>query len=306
MNNQPIAVFGATGAQGGPVVQALLSANRPVRAIARTESKLHPLAEQGAEIFALDLADVEALKKALSGVAGAFVQLPFVPVAEILENQAHAISEVLEAANVPMTVVTLSGTAPTKLVGAVTLDTKTTTKRIMEQSKAPLVIFEPFVYLSNICSPFTAPRIIYNNEFRYPLTADHRMSWISIEDQAKLALGALQRPDLAGQQFYIGQMFTGPELAAGISDGLGRTIRYVPLTPEQFGRDVVAPFLGEQAGEALVDDYTIINNRPSGLNFEVDTQTILRELNMSLTSVADWTRQQPWEAVAQIGAKVLQ
>lgn len=39
MTDKPIAVFGATGAQGGPVVQALLDANRPVRAIARTESK---------------------------------------------------------------------------------------------------------------------------------------------------------------------------------------------------------------------------------------------------------------------------
>lgn len=84
---KPIAVFGATGAQGGPVVEALFDRGRPVRAIARTPSKLQPLADRGAEIFALDLADAEALKKALTGVGGAFVHLPFLPVMEIVETQ---------------------------------------------------------------------------------------------------------------------------------------------------------------------------------------------------------------------------
>ncbi|MEM7735877.1 MAG: NmrA family NAD(P)-binding protein [Deinococcota bacterium] len=141
--SKPIAVFGATGAQGGPVVEALPEANHPVRAIGHTESKLQGLAKKGAETVALDLADVDALTKALQGVGGAFVHLPFIPVAEILEAQTNAISEALVAADVPMTAVTLSGTAPTSPIGAVTLDTKATTKQIMQASKAPLVILEP-------------------------------------------------------------------------------------------------------------------------------------------------------------------
>jgi uncharacterized protein YbjT (DUF2867 family) len=52
----PIAVFGATGAQGGPVAQALLEAGRPVRAVAHTESKLAGLAARGAQTVAVDLA----------------------------------------------------------------------------------------------------------------------------------------------------------------------------------------------------------------------------------------------------------
>lgn len=303
MTDKPIAVFGATGAQGGPVVQALLDANRPVRAIARTESKLEALAEKGVETVALDLADVDALTNALTGVAGAFVQLPFIPVAEILEAQAQSISKALVAAKVPMTVVTLSGTAPTAPVGAVTLDTKTTTKQIMQASEAPLVIFEPFVYMSNLASPFTAPGVVQDNELRYPLPTDFRISWISIEDQARLALEAIARPDLAGQAFYIGSVSTAGEMAAGISQGIGREIRYVPLTPEVFGREVIAPLLGEQAGEALVDDYNVITSRPQGLPLEVDTQPILKALNTSLTPIADWARQQPWEQIAQIGTQ---
>ncbi|MEM7735878.1 MAG: hypothetical protein AAF267_08815 [Deinococcota bacterium] len=145
-----------------------------------------------------------------------------------------------------------------------------------------------------------------DNELRYPLPADFRIAFVSIEDQARLAINALSRPDLAGKQFYIGSVSTGPEIVAGISEGLGREIRYVPLTAETFGREVIAPLMGEQAGEALVADYNIIRSRPEGLPLEVDTQPILNELNMSLTPVADWARQQPWEQMAQIGRQMAQ
>jgi len=60
-NTKPIAVFGATGAQGAPVAHALLDANLPVHAIARTKAHLQPLAARGARIFATDLTEWKRL-----------------------------------------------------------------------------------------------------------------------------------------------------------------------------------------------------------------------------------------------------
>jgi uncharacterized protein YbjT (DUF2867 family) len=72
-----IAVVGATGAQGGGLVQAIL--NDPhggfaVRAVTRDtgKDKAKALAAKGAEVVKADLDDVESLKKAFAGAHGVF------------------------------------------------------------------------------------------------------------------------------------------------------------------------------------------------------------------------------------------
>src|ERR1700682_869050 len=72
-----IAVVGATGAQGGGLVRAILSdKNGPftARAITRNvnSDKAKALADAGAEVVAADLDDVKSLKKAFEGAHGAF------------------------------------------------------------------------------------------------------------------------------------------------------------------------------------------------------------------------------------------
>src|SRR6202050_1813945 len=90
-----IAVLGATGAQGGGLVRAIL--NDPnggfaARAITRdvNSDKAKELAKLGAEVVAGDVDDLESLKKAFTGatgvVGGTFFWAHFSPAKEI----AHA------------------------------------------------------------------------------------------------------------------------------------------------------------------------------------------------------------------------
>ncbi|XP_040841781.1 nmrA-like family domain-containing protein 1 [Ochotona curzoniae] len=75
-----IAVFGATGAQGGPVVRALLDAKHfAVRALTRDVTKPSALAlkDLGAEVVKCDLDDEASLVAALKGVYGAFLVTNF-------------------------------------------------------------------------------------------------------------------------------------------------------------------------------------------------------------------------------------
>ena len=72
-----IAVVGATGAQGGGLVRAILSdknAGFTVRAITRDvqSDKAKGLAALGSEVVAADLDSPESLKKAFTGAYGAF------------------------------------------------------------------------------------------------------------------------------------------------------------------------------------------------------------------------------------------
>ena len=77
MSKKIIAVIGATGAQGGGLVRAILADKNSeftVRAITRkTDSdKAKELAAAGAEVVAGDLDDVSSLQKAFTGAHGAF------------------------------------------------------------------------------------------------------------------------------------------------------------------------------------------------------------------------------------------
>jgi NAD(P)H dehydrogenase (quinone) len=298
---KPIAVLGATGAQGAPVAHALLDAGRPVRAIARTEAKLEALAARGAETVALDLADADALTHALTGVGGAFTHLPFVPVMPLIEAWATALGQALVAAQVPITVHTASGPVPRAATGVASFDTKAAADRILKAVQAPIVFLEPTGYLANLSAPFSAPSVVAAGELRYPLPAEHRQAWISVEDQAAVVLAALQRPDLAGRSLRIGVQLTGPELAEGIATARGLTVRYVPIDPAEFGR-ALAPMMGAEIGDAVAADYALLAGRAPMLGLDADTGASHAELGVEPTPVADWARAVDWEAAAAIVA----
>jgi uncharacterized protein YbjT (DUF2867 family) len=96
-----IAVAGATGAQGGGLVRAILSdpnGGFAPRALTRdvNSDKAKELAKLGAEVVAADIDDVESLKKVFAGAYGAycvtFYWAHFSPEKEIAEatNMARA------------------------------------------------------------------------------------------------------------------------------------------------------------------------------------------------------------------------
>jgi uncharacterized protein YbjT (DUF2867 family) len=99
-----IAVFGATGAQGGGLVRAILNdpnSEFAVRAITRNihSDSARELAQKGAEVREADIDDVESIRKALEGAYGAyfvtFYWAHFSPEKEMAEvqNMAQAAKE---------------------------------------------------------------------------------------------------------------------------------------------------------------------------------------------------------------------
>lgn len=74
MEKKIILVFGATGHQGGAVVQALMKSDFVIRAVTRdpAQPKSQALAAQGVELVKADYADEESLKRALKGVYGVY------------------------------------------------------------------------------------------------------------------------------------------------------------------------------------------------------------------------------------------
>src|SRR6185295_6881968 len=77
MSSKIIAVTGATGAQGGGLIRAILEDPKKeftARAITRKpdSDKARALARQGVEVVAGDLDDAGSLRRALTGAHGAY------------------------------------------------------------------------------------------------------------------------------------------------------------------------------------------------------------------------------------------
>lgn len=297
----PVAVVGSTGAQGGPVVDALLRAGRPVRALGRSTEGLAALRARGARTVPVDLADPDGLTRALEGVSAAFLHLPFVPVEPLVRAWSEALVRALEAARVPHAVFTLSGPAAGGPTGVASFDTKAVAKEVLATAGLPLVGLEPVGYLDNLSAPFSAPSVLSDGELRYPLPAAHRQRWISTGDQAALAVAALDRPDLAGRWYAVGEPVTGPELAAGIGEGLRRPVRYVPLDPARWSHSLV-PLMGPEVARAVAEDYALLGRAPAALDLIGDTGSVRRDLGVPATPVAAWAATQDWAGSAAVMA----
>lgn len=69
-------IAGVTGHTGAAAATALLAAKKPVRVIVRDAAKGEPWKAKGAEVAIADLGDRDALTRALTGAAGAYLLLP--------------------------------------------------------------------------------------------------------------------------------------------------------------------------------------------------------------------------------------
>jgi uncharacterized protein YbjT (DUF2867 family) len=286
--SQTVAIFGATGAQGSPVVREALAKGHTVRAIARDAARtaqMHP----DAQPIAASLDDEEALAAALDGVDAAFVHFPMPATPEDPANWMKALFAAAHRVSLPLMVYSTSGTAGSRYPSSVMIDASTAGMQAVLGSGIPSIVLQPTVYLENLLPGMFIPRLRSEGVLDYPpLPENQKVTWTSHLDQARVAVAALSRPDLAGNSYEIGSpgAFTGGELAALLADFAGRDTRFDPLTPEAFGQRVADAFGNPGVGYVLTDLYTALSSMPEG-GLEIDTAAIERTFDVSLTTVAD-------------------
>ncbi|MBY4109155.1 NmrA family NAD(P)-binding protein [Rhodococcus fascians] len=148
---RPYAVVGATGGQGGAVVDALLAQGLPVRAVVRRHSaRADRLRERGAEIVVADITDRESSAAALRDSAGAFVMTtPFEdgPAAELA--QGAALVDAAIAAEVPHVVFSSVASADRR-TGIPHFETKAETEALLRRAGLSYTIVGPTYFYDNL------------------------------------------------------------------------------------------------------------------------------------------------------------
>jgi uncharacterized protein YbjT (DUF2867 family) len=252
-----IAVVGATGAQGGGLVRAILndkSGGFTVRAITRDvqSDKAKGLAAMGAEVVAANLDNPESLTKAFAGAYGSFCVTNFwehfSPEKELAQAKGQA--QAAKDAGVQHVIwstledtrkwVPLSDHRMPTLMGKYKVphfDSKGESDAEFTKRGVPTTFLLTSFYWDNLIHFGMGPKKGPDGILAFTLPMDDKkLPCIAAEDIGKCALGIFKKGrEYIGKTVGIaGEHLTGAQMAAALAKALGQTVRYNAVTPEMY------------------------------------------------------------------------
>ncbi|MFN2385055.1 MAG: NmrA/HSCARG family protein [Thermoanaerobaculia bacterium] len=252
-----IAVVGATGAQGGGLVRAIVAdKSGPFQARALTRKpeseKGKALSASGVEAVAADLDDAASLERAFTGAYGAFCVTNyweyFSPERELA--QAGNMARAAKAARLEHVIwstledtrrsIPLEDDRMPTLMGKYKVphfDGKGEADQIFRDLGVPTTFLVTSFYWDNFIYFGAGPK--RGPDGRLALTFpmdDKKLPGIAVEDIGKTAYAIFKRgKEFIGKTVGIaGEHLSGSEMAAAMTRALGQEIRYNAVTPETY------------------------------------------------------------------------
>ena len=243
-----IAVVGATGAQGGGLVRAILAdpnGGYAVRAITRdvNSDKAKALAALGAEVVAADVDSQDSLAEALKGAYGAFFVTFFWDHFSPDKEKQHArnMANAAKAAGVQHVIwssledtrkwIPLSDDRMPTLQGNYKVphfDAKGEANAYFAEAGVPTTILNTSFYWENFIFFGAGPARGEDGSLALTMPmADKKLPGIAVKDIGKTAYNIFKDPSLIGKTVSIaGEHLTGEEMAKGLSTALGESVVY--------------------------------------------------------------------------------
>jgi uncharacterized protein YbjT (DUF2867 family) len=250
-------VLGATGAQGGGLVRAILAdpgGGFRARVLTRDPDaeKARELARSGAEVVAADVDDEASLRRAFEGAHGAFCVTFFwrhmSPEKELA--QASAMARAAKAAGLRHVVwstledtrrwVPLEDDRMPTLMGKYKVphfDAKGEADHVFRDLGVPTTFLLTSFYWDNLIHFGSGPKPGPDGVLAITMPmGDKKLPGIAAEDIGKVAYAIFKRgPEFVGRTVAIaGEHLTGAEMAAALTRALGREVRYNEVSPETY------------------------------------------------------------------------
>ncbi|WP_342373735.1 NAD(P)H-binding protein [Myxococcus stipitatus] len=195
-----LTVMGATGNTGKKVVEMLLAAGQPVRALGRSEKRLGELAARGAEVLAGDSGDVAFLTRAFRGSSAVYAMLPedreSPDYHQDQRRKGEATVQALREARVRH-VVALSSLGADQAEGTgLLLTLRAQEERLRTLQDTNLLLLRPASFFENMLNAL--PVIQHLGINADSVEPDLPVPMIASRDIAAVAASALQRRDWSG------------------------------------------------------------------------------------------------------------
>ena len=299
-----ITVFGATGAQGGGLVRAILNdpeSEFAVRAVTRDPQspKAKALAELGAEVVKGDVDHPESVKAALEGAYGAYFVTFFwdhySPEREM--SAAKTFANAAKEANLKhviwSTLEDVRNHVPLHDNSMPTLNEKYKVPHFDGKGEADQYFIEAGVPVTFLLASFYWENLIYFGmgpkrsedgqlSITFPL-GNKKMAGIAANDIGKSAYGIFKKgAPLFGKYVGLaGDQLSGAEMANALSKHLGEEVLYNEITPEQYRN------LGFPGADDLGNMFQFYRDFEELCNSSRDV-SFSRELNPGLKSFESW------------------
>jgi uncharacterized protein YbjT (DUF2867 family) len=248
-NKNIIAIFGATGGQGGGLANAILDdpdSKFSVRAITRNpdSSKAKILEAKGAEVVQADIDDPASMQRALQGAYGAYFVTffwdHFSPEREMSEARSmaaaaketglkHVIWSTLEDTRL---FVPLSDTRMPTLMDKYKVphfDAKGESDKFFTEAGVPTTFLLTSFYWDNFINFGMGPKLSEGGKYAitFPM-GDRKLAGISVDDIGKCAYGIFQKPEeFIGKRIGIaGAHLTGAEMANALGKAISKDVNY--------------------------------------------------------------------------------
>jgi uncharacterized protein YbjT (DUF2867 family) len=296
-----VAVFGASGRQGLAQVRQLRAAGHRVRAISRRADPFYGEDFGEVEVVGADIYDEDSCVAALEGADAAFYTHPLRARVDRVAGVA-TIGRAGKRAGVKRVVWNTSSWIPDKAGDPFTYGGNTAGINALWRTGVPATVFGSVLFMDNLLTNWAFPFIVNEGRYVYPHKPDLECSWISLDDVAKFMIAAIDRPDLEGAWLNIGgpEVLHPPEVAEILSRSVGRTIKYDPSTPRQFGKHLADAF-GDEMGEAersviepSIAAFYEFNNSSPLKPFKVDMGPVLERIPIEMETMAQWAARQEW------------
>ena len=252
-----IAVVGATGAQGGGLVNAILKDKKgpfAVRAITRDpkSAKAKALADAGAEVVAADVDDEKSLAKAFKGAHGAFCVTFYWEHLKPEKELAHArnMANAAKEAGVKHVIwstledtrksVPLSDNRMPTLMGKYKVphfDAKGEADGIFTELGVPTTFLVTSFYWDNFIHFGIGPKKGADGKLAITLPlGTKKLAGIAAEDIGKTAYAIFEKgAEMIGKTVGIaGGHLTGAQMAKSLSKALGQEVKYNAIPPATF------------------------------------------------------------------------
>ncbi|MEV5099720.1 NmrA/HSCARG family protein [Streptomyces rochei] len=281
-----IAVFGATGQQGGAVVDALLDHKARVRALVRDprSDRAQALAARGVELAVVRADDPASLADALAAVEGFYFMTPEANSLEEVKAEIRIGTALVDAAaeaGVPH-VVFNSVFGADRERGVPQHDSKHAIEEHLRKSGLRTSMVRATAFMENFASVL-APSLEHGEiVLRMPLPEDVPLKMISVRDIGRVAAALLldiaQAP--GGAVELVGDELTGPEIAAAFGAHAGLPARYealpVSVLPNDLDRVMFREFA--KAAEHPADP------------------AVVRSIEPATVDLVEWIRASGWTA----------
>lgn len=296
-----VLVFGATGDQGHSLLRQAVAAGYRVRAATRDPARFAVAAFPGVTPLAADFDDQASLDAAAAGCSGIVMHLPFTFDRDYARRMGRNIGVAAKRAGVGKIVFHTSCVVMDEDLGIAGHDGRRDIEAELAASGVPYVFIRSAVFMDNMVRVWVKPAIVRHGVFAYPARPDLGVAWTDQEDIAAYMLAALAHPRLVADRFTVGgpEILTGGEVAARLSEALGRPVAFRSLDPDEFAGAMSKLVTGSAAFERgslydrMAEFYRWYNAQPVS-PLAIDLRPVLAVLAVRPTPLLVWAKAQDW------------